>query len=831
MQRAVPLVLFVSIAFGSARPSVTERAPKGGELPAHPADGQSVEVNPPAFLWTRNEKAASYRLEVRRAKDSTPVLISREPLKSTVYPPYQKFEPGDYVWQVIYLDRDGAPAGASKPRRFTLPPGVPELLMPDVNAIADHLAGVRPRLFLKGKREALLKSAIARGGVPAWEKLRAAADAALDEPSYPEPDEHPPVNEWDEGGESYMPAKIASAHAARTALAYRLTGDPKYLAGARRWLLALAGWDPRGVTSYLVKFDKGTGHTEAAMPMLDRMSLAWDWIGDRLTADERRRVLASITERGNQLLRQMEQTDFLSVPVSNHSGRAIAFLGNAGIAFLGDIPDARKWLDYTLRAYLTSSPGYGGDDGGWAQGISYWSHYIYCHVNFAEALRIAIGVDLLKKPFFRHTGYFGLYFLPAYAPRGGFGDGGYHRPMESSGVLVGRLAAAHQDPVLQWHADALARTSEKNHAKWREWYTEDIYETLYAVPDATVKPEPPVRLDGSRHFPDVGWVAMHSDLGNADNDVWAMFKASRFGSSSHSHGDQNSFQLYAYGRSLAIEAGYHPGTSPHDMLYMRQTRSHNDILVNGRGQPPTLWEAAGEIQEYRSEGIVTVARGEAGGAYNVRQAPSVLKLWQKYFKEPIPPMEPKVESFERTLAFVGSKVRPVLVVHDYLKTSAPATFDWILHALNRMEIDENAGSILVHDGDARMAVRLITTVPARFSETGKFPIAPEAPTSTAYILTKDVYSDQWHFTASTLAPAQEVKFLAILVPYRASEPMPHIERLRESDSAVFRVGDMEIAAWWGEGARGEVHAKGLRGNGRFVLRVSEGGRPSTIVAQ
>jgi hypothetical protein len=142
-----------------------------------------------------------------------------------------------------------------------------------------------------------------------------------------------------------------------------LTGDPKYLAGARRWLLTLAAWDPKGVTSYHLIFGKGQGHNEAAMPMLERMSMAWDWIGDRLTAEERRIVLHSMTERGNQVLHTLENEDFLSHPVSNHAGRVIAFLGYAGLAFLGDIPEAEKWLDYALRSYLTSSPSFGGDEG------------------------------------------------------------------------------------------------------------------------------------------------------------------------------------------------------------------------------------------------------------------------------------------------------------------------------------------------------------------------------------------------------------------------------------------------------------------------------------
>ena len=88
--------------------------------------------------------------------------------------------------------------------------------MPDVTVLKQQLATVRPRLFLKGDRLQLLKRAIATGAVESWKRLRSAADAALVEPSYPEPDEHPPLNEWDEGGESYMPAKIASRTLVRT---------------------------------------------------------------------------------------------------------------------------------------------------------------------------------------------------------------------------------------------------------------------------------------------------------------------------------------------------------------------------------------------------------------------------------------------------------------------------------------------------------------------------------------------------------------------------------------------------------------------------------------
>jgi hypothetical protein len=207
------------------------------------------------------------------------------------------------------------------------------------------------------------------------------------------------------------------------------------------------------------------------------------------------------------------------------------------------------------------------------------------------------------------------------------------------------------------------------------------------------------------------------------------------------------------------------------------------------------------------------------------------RVWQKTLKEPLPLMEPKVETFERSIAFVGSKTRPVLVVHDYLKTSAPATFDWLLHAVKQMETDERSGSIFVRNDDARMVVRLVASTPYRFAQRTGFPVRPEAATNTAYVTGEAAFPDQWHLNAATRQPVQEIKFLAILVPYRASEQQPEIVPLKTGDSVGFRVAGTEIAAWWGAGHSGKISAGELGGEGRFVLKVSDNGNTSTVLAQ
>jgi hypothetical protein len=316
---------------------------------------------------------------------------------------------------------------------------------------------------------------------------------------------------------------------------------------------------------------------------------------------------------------------------------------------------------------------------------------------------------------------------------------------------------------------------------------------------------------------------MHTALGDAENDVWALFKSSPFGSFSHSHGDQNTFQINAYGRALAIDSGYYPWYgSPHHSLWTRQTRAHNGILVNGRGQPPFNWEASGQIEHYETQGPVTVVRGQAAHAYNLPMRESVLKAWREHLKEPAPPLDPAVKSFERTVAFVASKTRPVFVVYDHVETEGPATFEWLLHALRRMEMDAKKGAVTIRNEEARLAVRLLATEPYQFAQSSKFPVAPEERAAGS--------PEQWHLTARTKKPAAEAKFLAVLVPYRASEKEPAIEKLEGPNATGFRVGDTEVAVWWGSKETGRIQIGDLQAEGRLTLRTSAGGEPAAVVS-
>jgi len=738
--------------------------------------------------------------------------------------------PGEYDWQVVYRNAQGKDYGVSGTRRFILPDGLPRLPMPDVSKLNAKLDGIRPRMYLNGSRLERIREAVKQGSAAQWQFFIATADAGLQENLYPEPEGYP-KGEWtvEDWRRIYSPGKKGSAHLVRLALAYKITGEKKYLEGARRWMLNLSTWNPTGIISHsLAQADGSEGNDEASMPVLERMALAWDWIGSELSPAERSRVLAVMPERGNQVLRLLRKQDFLSHPFSNHEGRVLAFLGNAGLSFLGDLPEAEEWLDYVLRCYLTSFPAWGGDEGGWAQGIGYWAAYVHWLSTFAEALRGVTDIDILRRPFYRNNGYFPIYFHPPYAPMGAFGDGGDGKPSLHEKMLIDYLAEVFADPVLKWHADSIipepSRVSRAGEERqWNEWFMEDAV-SMWRAGTGEVKAQPAKGKPVSRHLTDIGWVAMHTALGDAEKDVWALFKSSRFGSFSHSHADQNTFQLNAWGEALAIDSGYYPSYgSPHHTLWTRQTRAHNGILVNGRGQPPYNWDASGRIDNYEEHGLVTLVRGQAATAYNLPPGREVIEMWRTHLTEPLPAMEPKVESFERTLAFVASKERPALFILDYLKTGTPATMDWLLHALHRMEVDNATASVTVSRGKACLAVKLLATEPFAINQFSGFPVRPEERAAG--------FPDQWHLTAHTTSRAAEVKFLAAFVPYRPGEKAPEITALISPQAAGVRIGDTWIAAWWGPGEKGTIRLQDISGEGRVVIRTKNAGHAETIMGR
>ena len=100
--------------------------------------------------------------------------------------------------------------------------------------------------------------------------------------------------------------------------------------------------------------------------------------------------------------------------------RFISTLGLAGLALYHELPEGPTYLAWAYEYYLRQFPVWGGEDGGWSEGLNYWATAANQHFLFLDAMK-ALGLqEIFAKKFFQNTAYFGLYNLQPY-PASSFG--------------------------------------------------------------------------------------------------------------------------------------------------------------------------------------------------------------------------------------------------------------------------------------------------------------------------------------------------------------------------------------------------------------------------
>jgi hypothetical protein len=251
-----------------------------------------------------------------------------------------------------------------------------------------------------------------------------------------------------------------------------------------------------------------------------------------------------------------------------------------------------------------------------------------------------------------------------------------------------------------------------------------------------IEAAPPTDLPQAAVFSDVGWAALHSHLGEPGRDAFLLFKSSPYGSVSHSHADQNSFSILKGGKALAIPSGYYGPSygQPHHAEWTRQTKANNSVLVDGHGQIVRDAWARGRIVDFENDQHMAYVCGDAAEAYGG-----------------------KMTQFHRHILFV----RPALfVVLDELGAPQPSRFQWLLHGLEEMVVDESVGTVsLSHEG-ASLKVRVSSPGGMKFSQTDVF----DTPYNAG--IPEDFHEDrpnQWHFTASTITLSAETRVGAAML--------------------------------------------------------------------
>lgn len=746
------------------------------EIGYRPADGSTVRMNPPSHTWLHEDEARTYTIQWSSQPDfHDATTITNLPFN--VHTHSAPLLAGRYFWRYRFATKEGKTSNWSLTRSFTIPPDAIEFPMPTRAQQRQRVPEGHPRLFMRPEDLPRLRAFGQGPGAKALAALRAEADRYIAAGPTPEP-EHlgsatnkenkELVKYWWPNREQ---AQRACQEAEIIAFVYLMTREPKYAEAARKWVLHLAAWSPDGPTNFRL-------NCEAGKVMLYRPARAYDWAWDALSQSDHEQVRRVMARRAEDAWRSGEiglGVGHLNRPFNSHGNRVWHKLAECAIALLGEIPEAETWLDYAVNKFYACYPVWADDDGGWHEGASYWGGYMSKVVTWLQVANSALQIDGFKKSFFAQVGDYPLYVAPPGSPNMGFGDLSYRPPPQNWGGFMGYFLRAGQgvrsSAFRQSGTEPPAGRTPNGAGCWR-WWTEQwkmsgeggVLGFLY---DANLPPLPPAKapadLPPSKIFRGIGVASLHTTLTNSAADVHLLFKSSPFGSQSHGHNPQNSFQLNAYGESLLTTCVYRDlhGSKFH-YRWAHSTKAHNTVLVDGEGQIPHSATATGRISNFQLTAGWDYVEGDASSAYGGRLTRALRKV---VFVKP-----------------------DLIVLCDDLAAPKPVSFQFMLHALSPFEVDAEHSRLSVKQPNAGVIVQYVSPTPLGFRQWDGYDPKPDRD-----------FPNQWHVEAGTQTRLSELRMLTVLAPHRAGQEGASRTDGLETDTAVgvrvIRSGQTNLVAF------------------------------------
>lgn len=639
----------------------------------HP-DGEALMENPPRFTWVPpNSRDLRYRLQISEDEN-----FPQDKTEELRHLPYNfctldhVLKPGTYYWR--YSLDEGEACGFSKPRCFTITGEEEETPLAYRKHRYDHVDMGHPRIWLNEKNLEKFQRELERDdnycGFQSFYRYSVMGykDKEFAKEPKPYPNNKRVIPLW---RQNYMDCQEGLCQIRALSVAGLLLKDKELIQKARDGLLEMASWNASGPTGR-------DYNDECAFRAAYGLAFGYDWLYDYLSEEEKKLVREQLFIRTKQVADHIIRNT--RVHYSLYDSHAVRSLSSViipcCIVLLGEYEEAKEWLDYAVEYLSVIYTPWGGKDGGWAEGAGYWTTGMAFVTEAMNTLKSFSGIDLYQRPFFQKTGDFPLYCNPVDTYRASFCDqsnlGDY--PGHKVAFNIRQLAGATGNKNYQWYYEKVMErepeiSQEFYNKGWWDFYYDDM---VYRYDYQEARPSQEKNIKNVAWFQDVGWVAIHKDLKNFDEHIFFLTKSSPFGSVSHSHGDQNSFVLFAYGEPLVIESGYYIGfhSSMH-MDWRRQTKSHNTIIINGQGQ----YGGMDKVKQLQAKGAVEAVKEEKDFLY-IRENATAAYL----------AAVPDLENYTREIYFVNQSY---FLLVDTVKTGEASDLGFLLHSLVPFEIKGN----------------------------------------------------------------------------------------------------------------------------------------------
>ena len=550
--------------------------------------------------------------------------------------------------------------------------------------------------------------------------------------------------------------------------AYLLTGKVEYARKAIQVGLEIARWKPRGVS--------GISDFGDARCMLS-MALVYDTFFDHLSDGEKADLLRGIQPRAEHFYNSWVNNIEVRV-LSGHVWQHILhFFFQTSMALHGDVSDASDWLAYAYELFLARAPVLGGMDGGWMEGVSYFRMNMETMIDIPLYIKKYTGFDFFNThPWYRNQTDWMIYNIPPGSAPDGFSDN--TEEMNSPGIeylaFARELAKLTGDTRAAWYAKECERyekvqLSDKSILRWiRLAKTRDL-----TMPEPATNPN----LTMGRVFKDIGVASLHTQPANTSENLMIAMRSSPFGSYGHMLSDQNVFNILVGGKKLFYRTGYKVTMKdPHRTGWYQHTKSQNGVLVDGQGQPYST-EAFGWISRYLEGGELAYVKGDASNAYRSEETNEDYGVTKNF----------------RHIVLLKPDV---IIIYDELEANKDVSWSWLIHSLEKMNMDTGNGTFSVALDDVEGFGRLWSSKPLSLALSDTFDV-PAVNWRGSRTIDGDLKSyddDQWHLKASNTKKVSALRFLSII---RVGHDVKEAELLSESmkDGAVeLKLGEWEIRA-------------------------------------
>jgi len=372
--------------------------------------------------------------------------------------------------------------------------------------------------------------------------------------------------------------------------------------------------------------------------------------------------LAYVCQRLYELIENKE-TDYLANTSDDWSIDLASAMGCASIILIADDDRAKNWINTAhniVMGFLDSMP----SDGSHTNGLVRWEYTLFNVCFYAQVLNNAYGIDYRFHKSIEKARHFAILASTPMANQVSLFDQGVDIKINNptNGLLSKILTHWYQDGIIYW---GIKNSPIKNH-----YHPAEIFYANMELEEVN-----PKEKFGSVYFPNAGYVFLRSGWNINDNMI--AFKASKL-IQPFSHNDQNNIELTVKNKEMFIESGICYTRHPNYSRRYPNTKAHNVIMIDGKGQLPNRKEKKG-ILEFVSNEDYDYVVADASHSYS------------------------KAKIFNRNLLYIKPNV---LILYDYIQLNTTGQVEWLWHSPYDIHVHPLSGekSILIEDEGVGLSI-------------------------------------------------------------------------------------------------------------------------------